>query len=484
MDQILLPQNWDAWQITGILGEGAYGIVCRAERAIGAEIITSAVKIIQVPSRESETDSMIYELGNKDAARQYYQDMVDDFIQEIRAMDALKGITNIVSIEDCAVVERKDRIGWTIFIRMEYLTPFPEYVQTHTLTESDIIRLGLDICTALSYCEKANIIHRDIKPSNIFVSPMGHFKLGDFGVARKLDQTSGVYSAKGTFPYMAPEVFNRQPYDRRADLYSLGLVLHHLLNRNREPFVDLDKQIVSIRDREEATNRRLAGEQIPPPADASPELAKVILKACKAEPEKRYPDAAAFRKALEEVQAADQPEQSASAWKRRVLPGILAAVILLLILLLPRIRNKTATDDSGQSPPATEATIPASLVAVTVPEDAVRPQLMGDQLRRQPMVKRNVISELLTEAGCVFTEEEQQQFNTTLKLQFVSEASPETPARSIVSPGDRIMVRYVPEEDFESLLRDKGFRMEFASPVYQVEETGSDKLRLVPVSDE
>lgn len=99
-------------------------------------------------------------------------------------MSKLRGNSNIVSYEDHNVIEKQDgEFGWDIFIRMELLTPIVQYFTDNAPTQQDIIKLGIDICKALEVCGKYNIIHRDIKPSNIFVSDVGEFKLGDFGVA-------------------------------------------------------------------------------------------------------------------------------------------------------------------------------------------------------------------------------------------------------------------------------------------------------------
>lgn len=68
-------------------------------------------------------------------------------------------------------------------------------------------------------CKKHNIIHRDIKPANIFASGNGDYKLGDFGIAKTIEQTSGGTKI-GTYDYMAPEVYHDQPYGNTADIYS------------------------------------------------------------------------------------------------------------------------------------------------------------------------------------------------------------------------------------------------------------------------
>lgn len=78
---------------------------------------------------------------------------------------------------------------------------------------------------------------------------------------------------------MAPEVFRREKYGKTVDLYSLGLVMYWLLNRYRMPFVPLGEAITPDLMMS-AENRRASGEALDAPCDASPELSKIILKAC------------------------------------------------------------------------------------------------------------------------------------------------------------------------------------------------------------
>lgn len=338
IEQVKLPSEWYAWRVVRMLGEGAYGTVYQAQRRAGSKILTSAIKIIRVTAQGGELSGLATELGGKDYIVEYYRDIVDNYVREIEAMDTLQGNQNIVNIQDYVVEEYLDELCWTIYIRMEYLTPFPEYVVTHALEEKDYIHLGIDICTALSRCEKAGIIHRDIKPSNLFVDSRGHFKLGDFGVAKKLEKTKFAYTTLGTAPYMAPEVFWGRSYDSRADLYSLGLVLYQLMNHKREAFVDLGKKIVYMRDREQAMNRRLSGDPLPAPAESSNGFSKVILKACEADPNKRYQHAEAFRADLLSLLG----KEKRNWWnKNKILAAsALAAGVLAIFTFLPGTISK------------------------------------------------------------------------------------------------------------------------------------------------
>ena len=289
------------WKVIALVGEGSFGKVYKcAKNELGIEI-TAALKVISIPQNKSEIATIRHEGMSDEAARSYFQDMVDDFTNEIKVMLALKGAPNVVTVENYKIVEHQDEIGWDIYIFMEFLSTFTKHSTTVDMNEKEVRRFGMDICNGLEICAKKNIIHRDIKPDNLFVDEYGNYKLGDFGVARRLEGTTNAMSKKGTYSYMAPEVFFGRKYDNRADIYSLGMVMYKLLNRKREPFTDLNKEYISYQEREQAVERRRNGERLPPPVDASPEMAGIILKACAYNPADRFANAAEFKAALERL---------------------------------------------------------------------------------------------------------------------------------------------------------------------------------------
>ena len=190
------------------------------------------------------------------------------------------------------MVHNPDGLGAAIYIRMELLESLTQVLRDKTMTAREAVQLGIDLCGALRGCESRRIIHRDIKPDNIFRSAFGTYKLGDFGIARQMEQTRASYSQKGTPNYIAPEIFLGKKYDRTVDVYSLGIVLYRLLNRNRLPFLPPAPQILTPKDNDTAFVRRMHGEPLPPPAQADAELAAIILRACDYDPAKRYQHAA------------------------------------------------------------------------------------------------------------------------------------------------------------------------------------------------
>ena len=314
MDKDVPVSVWPEWELIEKIGEGSFGKVYKAKRTERGRSFYSAIKIISIPASKGELDSVRSEMNNEQSTREYFRNLVEDCVQEIYTMEHFCGNSHVVSFEDFKVVEYLDEIGWDISIRMEYLTSFMDYCTGKELTEKEVIKLGCDLAMALIYCRKLNIIHRDVKPENIFVSRFGDFKLGDFGIAREQAHTMSNMSKKGTYSYMAPEIYKGEKYDSSIDIYSLGIVLYKLMNQNRLPFLSLDKQLITYRDKETALARRMAGEKMPVPVNASAAFSHIILKACAYEPGKRYRKPEDMLRDLEKLRLA--PVNAEKEWEK------------------------------------------------------------------------------------------------------------------------------------------------------------------------
>ena len=314
MDKDVPVSVWPEWELIEKIGEGSFGKVYKAKRTERGRSFYSAIKIISIPASKGELDSVRSEMNNEQSTREYFRNLVEDCIQEIYTMEHFCGNSHVVSFEDFKVVEYLDEIGWDISIRMEYLTSFMDYCTGKELTEKEVIKLGCDLAMALIYCRKLNVIHRDVKPENIFVSRFGDFKLGDFGIAREQAHTMSNMSKKGTYSYMAPEIYKGEKYDSSIDIYSLGIVLYKLMNQNRLPFLSLDKQLITYRDKETALARRMAGEKMPAPVNASAAFSHIILKACAYEPGKRYRKPEDMLRDLEKLRLA--PVNAEKEWEK------------------------------------------------------------------------------------------------------------------------------------------------------------------------
>ena len=296
-----IEKTWPKWKIVRTIGEGSFGKVFEIERNEYGIEEHSALKVISIPKSVGEIQALKND-GMTDAdSTAYFRGIVGDFVQEIRLMSKLKGNPHIVTYEDFAVIEKSDSIGFEILIRMELLTEFSTFFGKRRFSVYDVLRLGIDMCKALESCRELNIIHRDIKPENIFISSNGDFKLGDFGIARTVEKTMIGLSRKGTYSYMAPEIYNGNKYGFETDIYSLGLVLYKLLNNNRDPFLPNPPEPVMYSDKMEAMLKRMQGVQLPAPVNADDVLTQIIFKACAHNPSERYRHPKELRTALEEV---------------------------------------------------------------------------------------------------------------------------------------------------------------------------------------
>ena len=386
------------WYISKQLGACSYGKVFEIQRtdALDGTVYRGALKAITIPSSPEELQSVLDEDGlDRQGASSYFRETVVALNREIALMNKVKGHSNIVSYEDHDVIEHTDGIGWDILIRMELLTPISQYFkQFDTIPRQAVLRLGIDLCRALEVCEKYSIIHRDIKPANIFISDTGDFKLGDFGVARTASASTGASTFAGTVNYMAPEVFRREKYTASVDTYSLGLVMYQLLNANRMPFYPPYPQPLTALAKERAHDRRLAGEPLPDPVNASGPLADILRKACAPAPADRFASPTEMRLALEAVQrgasdAAPVPE-AGDATVRAAAPAaqVPAADAAATVAAAPKApETPDAADETTRLPfgqqPAAQPTPPAKAPAPKAEDETVFLFAQQEQQRRE-----------------------------------------------------------------------------------------------------
>lgn len=296
----MLPKYGD-WQVVRELGRGSFGQVYEIQKEEFGQTYRAALKIISIPKSPSDVDAVRGAGMTDDNITEYYHSIVEDSVKEIALMSELQGNSNIVNYQNHEVRKHPDDPGWDIYLQMELLMPLNKYIQQNGITREEVIRLGMDVCSALEVCQERDIIHRDIKPENIFLSKQGHFKLGDFGIARTEERTKSGMSRKGTYSYMAPEVYRGEAYNKSVDLYSLGMVLYRLLNENRAPFMPPYPQAIRYEDQEQALMRRMSGEPLPMPSREQGDLAEIVLKACSFNPQNRFASPAAMRQALDTV---------------------------------------------------------------------------------------------------------------------------------------------------------------------------------------
>jgi len=189
------------------------------------------------------------------------------------------------------------------FEGMEYLvselvpgTSLDQRVKPQGLPEKDVVQIGVQLAQGLAAAHAAGVLHRDLKPSNLRMTPQGHLKILDFGVAtlsnEALSQFSQTLSASdappsvaGTLPYMSPEQLLGNEVDARSDIYSAGVVFYELA-AGQLPFREalITKLTDAILHRAPAApstlNKRISAD-----------LERVILKCLEKDPELRYQSA-------------------------------------------------------------------------------------------------------------------------------------------------------------------------------------------------
>lgn len=167
---------------------------------------------------------------NKYAIKKIYRKNQEKYIslveKEIEIMEKLKHI-NIVKLYDKIYTEKH------IFLIMELCdSDLNKYIIENELNEIDIKEIMKQIIEVLKYIMDNNIVHRDLKPHNILINNNKKIKLADFGFAREFKDTLICETICGSPLYMAPEILNRQNYNIKSDLWSLGIILYQMVMKN------------------------------------------------------------------------------------------------------------------------------------------------------------------------------------------------------------------------------------------------------------
>ena len=107
--------------------------------------------------------------------------------------------------------------------------------------EKRILNWLFQVCLALIYLQKNDVIHRDIKPSNIFLMADDSIKLGDFGISKKVSLSSDITFFIGTPRYTSPEIINKKDFSFKTDIWSLGVTFLELISL-KAPFLGYETE--------------------------------------------------------------------------------------------------------------------------------------------------------------------------------------------------------------------------------------------------
>jgi len=237
----------------------------------------------------------------------------------------------------CKIFEAGDYAG-KAFIVMEYVEgqDLQEKLEKEHLPLRESLRIISEIAEALEEAHKKNIVHRDLKPANIMITPQGHTKVMDFGlakhfqplggdIARTLTQASisGQGMIAGTINYMSPEQARGDPVDHRSDIFSLGIIFYEMI-AGKHPFSKLTPV---------ETLTSILRDPTPPPhitpKSVNPLVNPILKKALAKDLTQRYQNIGEFLTDLKTVQ---RETGGGGRFRLRGWPAAAAAVLLVAIL--------------------------------------------------------------------------------------------------------------------------------------------------------
>src|SRR5689334_2235212 len=226
------------------------------------------------------------------------------FLQEAQSASALDH-PNIVTIYDVPEIEGQ------FFIVMQYVEgkTLGELLQRGPLRTPDVLRYSIQIADAVAQAHARGIVHRDLKPDNVMVTPEGQVKVLDFGLAKLMptnDSEEGQtvtlgrpHTAEGqivgTAGYMSPEQAQGKKIDSRTDVFSFGAMLYEITTGQRAFPGDTRMSVLAAIIRDEPRRVSEVAPSIPP------ELERIITRALRKDPERRWQSMADVRVALMEL---------------------------------------------------------------------------------------------------------------------------------------------------------------------------------------
>lgn len=296
------------YEIKAILGHGATATVYKAYDPEIARTI--AIKVLKPEFARNED----YRLR---------------FIREAKGAGTLSH-ANIVTVFDVGEYEGLP------YIAMEYvegptLAAWLEHKTRLSVTEA--VGIARQLASALGFAHKKGIVHRDVKPGNVMlVHDTQTVKVTDFGICRieggEATQATRVGDVLGTPHYMSPEQVLGQPADSRSDVFSTGIVLYQMLT-GELPFNG--DTLVSVGMKIAKTEPRPPQEVVP---DLPAGLRRIIDRALKKAPEKRFENGEEFARALGAVQKELEETAGADDRGRRIPLGVKWAVIMGLLVAI------------------------------------------------------------------------------------------------------------------------------------------------------
>lgn len=324
---VQIGQTLGRYRIIEKIGAGGMGVVYRAhDQRLSRDL---AIKVLSPGSLDSS------------AARKRFRN--EALVLSKLNHPAIQIIHDFDTIEDCDFLVSELVAGESLDAR----------VAAGPLLEKEIARIGYQLAQGLGAAHAAGILHRDLKPANLKVTPDGHLKILDFGLAtlspeaiKHLSTTLSLADAPaavgGTLPYMSPEQLLGNHVDERSDIYSSGVSLFELAT-SQVPFTELlvPRLTDAILHKSPRTPTELNRK-------ISPELSRIILKCLEKDPELRYQSAKDLGVDLRRLEvsssskATEVIERSTEKKKLRVVAtsaAVLAAVIIATVLMLGKLRS-------------------------------------------------------------------------------------------------------------------------------------------------
>lgn len=244
------------------------------------------VKIISVPASPSQLDALLIAGAYRDQAEvaEHFRSLAESLAEEADVLRKVSDLEGFLPYDGHQIVPMEDgKTGYLIYLISPYkrslekcMRRIPEAIR------KDAVKLGIDLCRALSACRQQGFLYTSLKPTNVFLCDDKVYRIGDLGFVPLDSVMYASLPSRSRSPYCPPEVLDpTMPLNGTLDTYALGMILYQVCNDGKLPDASHEP-----------------GLPFPSPVHGDEKLVSIIMKAIAPDPKDRWADPSEMGNAL------------------------------------------------------------------------------------------------------------------------------------------------------------------------------------------
>ncbi len=313
--------------------------------------------VVDFPASDDDYTILMENGMTEEQAVEFFRQAADDFVGSIQKYLGTDACPNLLAVDAVKLLEPcEGNKQQTVLILTKKVRSLQSIIDHYFFSQEETVRLGMHLCTAVSYIKNNELPRRLITIDNIFVDEDGVYSLGCFG-------------SEADTRFLSPEEHRGESTVYNGDVHSIGVILYTLLNANRLPLLPQNLQNPTEDDIADAVQNRHAGIPLPPPRNSSAALTGIVLKACAYKAKSRFSDVDELMVTLECLRSgrvvvmpadAAKNEQPKPVDKKIIKNWISIAITAVVVLIVSHFLINLFSDSTVQPSQTVEKTTSAT----------------------------------------------------------------------------------------------------------------------------